>query len=125
MRRNSGGGVEGRGHVTNGDAAVGPLRAAGLEGDVLPARTLPHEGPVPAGLDHAALRATRTRFPAGPWDVGAREVEHAAAAPDARSMSIPPPPVRPRIDGGEQRRPDAKEPTCSTSSCSTTKRQNR
>jgi hypothetical protein len=34
-------------------------------------------------------------------------------------LSIPRPPVRPRIDGGQRRRPETKEPTCSGSSCST------
>ena len=49
-------------HVTNGDSAVGALRAAGIEGDVLPWRDALHEGPVRAGLDPAALRAERARF---------------------------------------------------------------
>jgi hypothetical protein len=49
-------------HVTNGDSAVGTLRAAGIEGDVLPWRDALHEGPVRAGLDPAELRAERARF---------------------------------------------------------------
>jgi hypothetical protein len=49
-------------HVTNGDSAVERLRAAGVDGDVLPWRDALHEGPVPAGLDPAQLRAERARF---------------------------------------------------------------
>jgi hypothetical protein len=49
-------------HVTNGDSAVGRLRAAGIGGDVLPWRDALHEGPVRAGLDAAELRAERARF---------------------------------------------------------------
>jgi Domain of unknown function (DUF1835) len=49
-------------HVTNGDSAVERLRAAGVDGDVLPWRDVLHEGPVPAGLDPAQLRAERARF---------------------------------------------------------------
>jgi hypothetical protein len=49
-------------HVTNGDSAVERLRAAGVAGDLLPWRDALHEGPVPAGLDPAELRAERARF---------------------------------------------------------------
>jgi hypothetical protein len=49
-------------HVTNGDSAVARLRAAGVDGDVLPWRDALHEGPVRAGLDPARLRAERARF---------------------------------------------------------------
>jgi hypothetical protein len=49
-------------HVTNGDSAAQRLRAAGLPGDVLAWRDVLHEGPVPAGLDEARLRAARARF---------------------------------------------------------------
>jgi hypothetical protein len=49
-------------HVTNGDSAVERLRAAGVDGDMLPWRDALHEGPVPAGLDPAQLRAERARF---------------------------------------------------------------
>jgi hypothetical protein len=52
-------------HVTNGDSAVHRLRAAGVQGDVLPWRDALHEGPVPAGLDPSELRARRARFMAG------------------------------------------------------------
>jgi hypothetical protein len=52
-------------HVTNGDHAAEKLRAAELEGDVLPWRDVLNVGPVRAGLDDAALRAERARFLAG------------------------------------------------------------
>jgi hypothetical protein len=48
-------------HITNGDSAVAALRASGIDGDLLPWRDALHEGPVPAGLDAAALRAERAR----------------------------------------------------------------
>jgi hypothetical protein len=63
-------------HVTNGDSAVDVLRAAGVHDDVLPWRDALHEGPVPAGLDAAALRAERVRhIAARGW-----AAEHVAAA---------------------------------------------
>jgi hypothetical protein len=49
-------------HITNGDAAVDRLRAAGVPGDVIPWRDVLHEGPVPAGLSVAELREVRARF---------------------------------------------------------------
>jgi hypothetical protein len=49
-------------HVTNGDAAAEALRLAGLPGEALPWRDVLHEGPVPAGLDPAALAEVRARF---------------------------------------------------------------
>jgi hypothetical protein len=56
-------------HVTNGESAVQGLRDAGLEGDILAWRDVLHEGPVPAGLDEAALREVRARFIAAcGWD---------------------------------------------------------
>jgi hypothetical protein len=60
-------------HVTNGDSAAARLRAADVGGDVLPWRDVLHEGPVPAGLDAAALRGARARFLA----------EHAGVEPGA------------------------------------------
>jgi hypothetical protein len=48
-------------HLTNGDCAVPALRAAGVEGEILPWREVLHDGPVPAvGPDE--LRAVRERF---------------------------------------------------------------
>ncbi|HEX6750011.1 MAG TPA: DUF1835 domain-containing protein [Longimicrobium sp.] len=56
-------------HVTNGDAAAGKMRAAGIEGEILPWRDVLHDGPVPAGLPLAELSAVRARFIAdGDWD---------------------------------------------------------
>jgi hypothetical protein len=65
-------------HVTNGDAAVPIIRAAGVEGDVLPWRDVLHEGPVvaPATLD--SLRPLRAKFLASPGGSAveiARELE--------------------------------------------------
>ncbi|MBI2796693.1 MAG: DUF1835 domain-containing protein [Gemmatimonadetes bacterium] len=52
-------------HVTNGDAAAGALRVAGLEGARLPWCDVLHEGPLPAAPDDAALRRARAAFLAG------------------------------------------------------------
>ena len=51
-------------HVTNGDATVPGLRAAGIDGRVLPWRDVLHDGPVPA-VDPARLRRVRAAFIAG------------------------------------------------------------
>lgn len=48
-------------HLTNGDCAVPPLRAARVEGEILPWREILHDGPVP-NLDPEALRAVRAEF---------------------------------------------------------------
>ena len=52
-------------HVTNGDHAADVLRAAGMQGDVLPWRDVLHDGPVPAGLPLERLSQARARFIAG------------------------------------------------------------
>jgi len=49
-------------HVTNGDSTVDGIEGTGIGGDVLPWRDVLHEGPVPAGLDAAQLRAVRAEF---------------------------------------------------------------
>ncbi|MBC8087083.1 MAG: hypothetical protein H7Z40_07430 [Phycisphaerae bacterium] len=49
-------------HVTNGDAVGGSLMKAGLGDAVLPWRDVLHDGPVPGGLDAAALRIVRATF---------------------------------------------------------------
>ncbi|HEY0019818.1 MAG TPA: DUF1835 domain-containing protein [Longimicrobium sp.] len=49
-------------HVTNGDAAVGPIRAVGVEGGVLPWRDVLHEGPVPGGLPLPRLSEVRADY---------------------------------------------------------------
>jgi hypothetical protein len=56
-------------HVTNGDAAVPVLQATGLPGAALPWRDVLHDGPVPAGVDDAELRAIRARFLAARYGV--------------------------------------------------------
>jgi hypothetical protein len=49
-------------HVTNGDIAAELIRDACLPGETLPWRDVLHEGPVPSGLDDAALRRVRAEF---------------------------------------------------------------
>ncbi|HET6638237.1 MAG TPA: helix-turn-helix transcriptional regulator, partial [Gemmatimonadota bacterium] len=49
-------------HVTNGDCAAERIALADLGGEILPWRDVLHEGPVPAGLDDAGLRARRAGF---------------------------------------------------------------
>ena len=51
-------------HVTNGDAAVPLLRAAGVEGEILPWLDVLHEGPVPDVPDDE-LRRVRAAFLGG------------------------------------------------------------
>jgi hypothetical protein len=72
-------------HVTNGDAAVASLAAAGVEGPILPWRDVLHEGPVPAGVDGAELRRLRARFLAGPDGPSERvdDIERELTARDA------------------------------------------
>lgn len=77
-------------NITNGDAAVPPLRAAGVEGDVLPWRDVLHEGPVPTGLDEAELGAVRARFLALDRILSQEEVLRDFAVRDAH----PPPRMR-------------------------------
>jgi hypothetical protein len=49
-------------HLTNGDMAVGVLRAAELPGAYLPWRDVLHEGPVPAGMSLPKLSRLRMEF---------------------------------------------------------------
>ena len=50
-------------HVTNGDSVAGTLsEIVSSDEAVLPWRDVLHDGPVPGGLDAAALRATRAKF---------------------------------------------------------------
>lgn len=49
-------------HVTNGSVVVTRLHDLGLPGRALPWDDVLHEGPVRAGLDHAALRAERAGY---------------------------------------------------------------
>ena len=69
--------------ITNGDAAAEVIRAAGIEGDVVPWRDVLHEGPVPPGLSLEALRAVRARFIARQGWGTPEEVEQEFAARDA------------------------------------------
>jgi Domain of unknown function (DUF1835) len=49
-------------HVTNGDSAGERIAAAGIDGEIMAWRDVLHEGPLPARLDAAGLRAERARF---------------------------------------------------------------
>jgi hypothetical protein len=49
-------------HVTNGTAIVPGMREAGVEGAVVPWEDVLHEGPVPLGLNAAAMRGRRAEF---------------------------------------------------------------
>lgn len=49
-------------HLTNGTSIVPPIRDAGIVGRIVPWDDVLHEGPVPAGLNVAALRDTRAAF---------------------------------------------------------------
>lgn len=51
---------------TNGDSAIPLIKAAGVQGKVMPWRDILHEGPVPAGLTLADLRPVRAAFLAHP-----------------------------------------------------------
>ena len=71
-------------HVTNGDSAAEKLREAGLQGLVAPWRDILHEGPVPAGLDPAALREVRVRYLAEHGWAGEERVRADLEERDAR-----------------------------------------
>ena len=49
-------------HVTNGDSAAERIRAAGVQGPILPWRDVLHDGPVPAGLPLERLSEVRADF---------------------------------------------------------------
>jgi hypothetical protein len=58
-------------HVTNGRAIIPLIQQAGIAGRIVPWDDVLHEGPVPAGLNAAALRQVRAEFIAageGPFD---------------------------------------------------------
>jgi hypothetical protein len=84
-------------HLTNGDSTVPALRAAGVEGEILPWREVLHDGPVPGGLDAAALRAVRARFlapraglpePAVLAEMAARDARLDAANADGEPIAL-------------------------------------
>jgi hypothetical protein len=49
-------------HITNGSAVIPKIREAGIDGRIVPWDDVLHEGPVPAGLNTAALRDVRAQF---------------------------------------------------------------
>jgi len=49
-------------HLTNGTAIIPLIRQAGIDGTTVPWDDVLHEGPVPAGLNPAALRERRATF---------------------------------------------------------------
>jgi hypothetical protein len=49
-------------HLTNGTAIIPLMRQAGIVGPTVPWEDVLHEGPVPAGLNPAALRERRAAF---------------------------------------------------------------
>ena len=70
-------------HVTNGRAIIPLMREAGLDGRIVPWDDVLHEGPVPAGLNVAALRQVRAEFIAsgiGSYDQVARSFAERDAA---------------------------------------------
>jgi hypothetical protein len=78
-------------HVTNGDAIVPELAAAGVDpGAVLVWREVLHDGPVPAGLGPAELARVRARHLAGHAEGGEAEVLAAFRERDARLAAHPP-----------------------------------
>lgn len=70
-------------HVTNGDSAGGNLRAAGMQGTILPWRDVLHDGPAPAGLPLDALSRVRADFIASRGWAGADELRRDFAERDA------------------------------------------
>jgi hypothetical protein len=71
-------------HVTNGDSAGAKIQAAGLDGDVMAWNDVLHEGPIPAGVDAAELRAVRARFLADCGWGEAAQIEADLAGRDER-----------------------------------------
>lgn len=69
-------------HVTNGDSAAERIRAAGVQGPILPWRDVLHDGPVPAGLPLERLSAVRADFLASRGAGAADEVRRAFAERD-------------------------------------------
>jgi Domain of unknown function (DUF1835) len=71
-------------NITNGDAAVPLLRAAGVEGEILAWREVLHDGPVPA-LPEPEFRRSRARFLG---DAGAVGFDAALAILEARDRAL-------------------------------------
>ena len=74
-------------HLTNGDCAVPPLRAAGVDGEILPWREILHDGPVP-DLDPEALRAVRTEFLGDDTQLRAQDERLAAAIAEREPVML-------------------------------------
>lgn len=49
-------------HLTNGTAVIPGMRSAGITGTIVPWEDVLHEGPVPQGLNVAAMRDRRAEF---------------------------------------------------------------
>jgi hypothetical protein len=70
-------------HLTNGTAVIPLLGDAGVSGRVVPWNDVLHEGPVPAGLNAAAMRDRRAEFLAGCGWGSAESIARDLAARDA------------------------------------------
>ncbi len=83
-------------HLTNGTAIIPLMRQAGIEGPMVPWDDVLHEGPVPAGLNPAALRQQRAEFLAscgwGSAEAIGRELADRDAALDGRGGRAAPRP---------------------------------
>lgn len=70
-------------HLTNGTAVIPLMRAAGVSGRVVPWNDVLHDGPVPAGLNPAAMRDRRAEFLAACGWGSAESIARDLAARDA------------------------------------------
>jgi hypothetical protein len=74
-------------HITNGTAIVDKMRHAGIKGRIVPWNDVLHEGPVPDGLNTAALRDVRAQFIAAGFD-SFDEVSRSFAERDAALQDL-------------------------------------
>ena len=74
-------------HITNGDCAVPPLRAAGVDGQILPWRAVLHDGPVPP-LDPEGLRAVRAEFLGDKGELQAQDARLADAIGEREPLML-------------------------------------
>ena len=74
-------------HLTNGDCAVLPLRAAGVDGEILPWREILHDGPVPP-LDPEGLRAVRAEFLGDKGELQAQDARLADAIGEREPLML-------------------------------------
>ncbi len=70
--------------ITNGDSTVALMRAAGLDGELLPWRDALHEGPVSGGLLLEALSLIRAQFLAAEFRLPLGEVNRGLAERDGK-----------------------------------------